>query len=299
MCAGARTFDDGYALSRVNLIRAHRVSVQVPHTLDRMSDPVDFDLVRLHRLLDRFAHLTQRHVDASGLDSRVRGLSRGFEEGLELRIKAQSPRAINDATCRRSRRECMHGEDRALYLWSGVELTVNLCSEVDAHHVPVLQHNVVARVGREMRRDVIDGATGRKSDARLKMQTPARALRRAPRAEASRALLHLQPPLLHELTILVLDALTHVRQRDARLDEALRVSPHLPWWVTVTERRRGPPKGDATTRLTVDFRRVANSVVKVVLRAVRRALLLACHAIRVEDTRLFKDFSLGERAGRE
>ena len=100
----ARTFDDGYALSSVDLIRAHRVSIQVPHALDRMSDPVDLDLVRLHRLLDRFAHLTQRHVDTSGLNSCVRGLTCGFEEGLELRIEAQSPRAINDATYRRSRR---------------------------------------------------------------------------------------------------------------------------------------------------------------------------------------------------
>ena len=65
------------------------------------------------------------------------------------------------------------------------------------------------------------------------------------------------------------------------------------------EASAGAAKGDATARLTVDFRRVANSVVKVVLRAVRRALLLAGHAIRVEDTGLFEDFALRERAGRE
>ena len=75
--------------------------------------------------------------------------------------------------------------------------------KVNLADVVVLQHRLVAAVGRPVRRHVVDRAAGGEGDPRL------------------------QPVLLHQLAVEVLELLADVGHQHARLDRRLHVLPHL------------------------------------------------------------------------
>ena len=71
-------------------------------------------------------------------------------------------------------------------------------TEIEFHYIAILQHSIVTCVGRVVRRDMIQRATGRKRNAGF------------------------ESVFLHEFTVHVLDLIAHVDQFDAWLNDALR-----------------------------------------------------------------------------
>ena len=51
----APVLDDGDGFTRMDLMRADRMAVQIPDRLDGVDGAVDFDFVTFHRFLDRLA----------------------------------------------------------------------------------------------------------------------------------------------------------------------------------------------------------------------------------------------------
>mmetsp|Transcript_16271 Transcript_16271/g.23969 ORF Transcript_16271/g.23969 Transcript_16271/m.23969 type:complete len:213 (+) Transcript_16271:562-1200(+) len=110
--------------------------------------------------------------------------------------------------------------------------TVNLRTKVNLHHIIILQFSIIARIGSVMGSDVIDAATGGKANAATK------------------------PFFHHQLTILALQHLAHIRQFNARFDETLCIAAYL----------------------TMDFACMANLLVDVILHAIMSAFLSTCFA---------------------
>mmetsp|Transcript_5035 Transcript_5035/g.7834 ORF Transcript_5035/g.7834 Transcript_5035/m.7834 type:complete len:274 (-) Transcript_5035:73-894(-) len=131
---------------------------------------------------------------------------------------------------------------------------LNLCTKVHLHHVAVLERDVaVGWIRRVVRGHVVEGDAGGEADAPL------------------------QPRLLHQLAVLVLQRLAQVPQLHARLDEALAPAAHL----------------------AVALGGLADLVQQRLLDAVEGALLGAGHAVGVQVQRVLLDLPLGEHATRE
>lgn len=71
-CVGR--LDDRNALCPMNAVRENRMASQVANRLDRIRSAVDLALVAFHRLLDPLSQLSEAHIDAGLLDTRVGGI---------------------------------------------------------------------------------------------------------------------------------------------------------------------------------------------------------------------------------
>ncbi|ROW00836.1 hypothetical protein VMCG_06534 [Cytospora schulzeri] len=177
--------DDGDALVAVDAVVVDRVPVQVPDGLDGVSLAVQLDLVALHRLLDGPADLAQPGVDARLLDTRVGGRLDRRQQVVVLGLEGHGEGAVQDAP-------------------------VDVHADVDLDDVVLPKHHLVARVGRVVRRHVVQVHARGEAHAR----------------DDGVALL--QAGVAHQRAHAVLDPVGDVRQRHARLDPPLRPLPHLP-----------------------------------------------------------------------
>ena len=171
---------DGHALPRVDLVGVDRVPVEVPDGPHRVRLPVELHLVALHRLLDGRPDVAQAHVDARLADARLRRRLHRLQQGGVLRVVRHRERGVDDPP-------------------------LHVRAEVDLHHVVVLQHRLVPRVGRPVRRHVVERAARRERGAAL------------------------QPVRADQLPHARLELLAHVQQPHAGLGDLPRdVLPHLP-----------------------------------------------------------------------
>ena len=131
---------DGDGLAGVDLIRSNTVAIEVADALDGIGLAVEFNLVRLHHLLDGLPDVAEAHVYARCGYAGLGGGLHSPEEGIIPGIERHGPRRVDDPA-------------------------VNLRSEVNLHHVIVLEDSVVPRVGRIMRRDVVNAAPRGEADA--------------------------------------------------------------------------------------------------------------------------------------
>mmetsp|Transcript_8318 Transcript_8318/g.20659 ORF Transcript_8318/g.20659 Transcript_8318/m.20659 type:complete len:370 (+) Transcript_8318:1018-2127(+) len=136
--------DNGHTLSRMNLIRADRVSVEIPDRLDRVSLPVNLDFIRLHDLLNRGTNVAQAHVDACLPYSRVGGLLDGLGKVVVTRILVPRERTIDDPP-------------------------VDVRSKIELHDVVLLQNGRVPRVRSPVRGHVVDAAAGWEGDSSVRV----------------------------------------------------------------------------------------------------------------------------------
>mmetsp|Transcript_9384 Transcript_9384/g.13915 ORF Transcript_9384/g.13915 Transcript_9384/m.13915 type:complete len:213 (-) Transcript_9384:331-969(-) len=105
--------------------------------------------------------------------------------------------------------------------------TVNLRAKVNLHHIIILQYSIVTRIWSVMGSDVINAAAGGKANAATK------------------------PFFHHQLTILSLQHLAHIRQFNPWFDETLCIAAYL----------------------TMDLACMANLLIDVILHAIMSAFL--------------------------
>ena len=125
------------------------------------------------------ADVAEAHGDARLLDARVGRLARSLRQQVELRVEVDRPCGVDDPP-------------------------VDVRPKVNLAHVAVLQHRLVARVGRPVRGHVVERAAGREGNAGLE------------------AVLLDAPP------VQPLQLLAHVGHEHARPDHVLHVLAHLP-----------------------------------------------------------------------
>lgn len=208
--------DDGHALSTMNLPLANVVTVEIPNTLHGECLLSNRHLITLHDLLDLLSNVAHAHINPGRLQPRIRRRLDRLQQRVIHRIPAHRERRIDDAA-------------------------VDMHAEVHTHHVLLLHRHLVPRIGRVVRRDVVDVQPRRERHAALDV-VPV-----------------LQPRMAGQRTHRVLDPLRDLRQSHAGLDPALRPLPHLP----------------------VHLGAAAEVVEVVHVQAVQVALLLARRAVRV------------------
>ena len=124
----------------MDLVGPDRVPVEVSDGPDGVGLAVELDLVRLHHLLHRGADVAQPDVDAGLPDPGVRRLPDRRQQGVELGVERHGERAVDDAPA-------------------------DVRAKVQLHHVAVLEHRLVARVGRPVRCHVVQRTPRRERDA--------------------------------------------------------------------------------------------------------------------------------------
>ena len=142
------------------------------------------DLVALHDLLDGGADVRDADVDPGRRDAGVGRGARGVEERLVVVLEREGEGGVDDAA-------------------------VDVRAEVDLDDVVLLQHDLVPRVGRVVRRAIVDAEAARKPHAR------------------DQTIAFRQAVVARERAHAVLDVLGDFCERLAGLGAALRVRPDL------------------------------------------------------------------------
>mmetsp|Transcript_18129 Transcript_18129/g.45832 ORF Transcript_18129/g.45832 Transcript_18129/m.45832 type:complete len:357 (+) Transcript_18129:424-1494(+) len=131
---------DRHALPAVDAELLDVVPVEVLDRLDAVRAPVELDLERLHRLLDRGADLVEPRVDPGLPHAHPRRLPHRVDQRVVPRVEMDGERGVNYPP-------------------------VHLRAKVELHHVVVTQNGIVALVGGVVRGDVVEGASRGEGDA--------------------------------------------------------------------------------------------------------------------------------------
>ena len=127
----------------MNLIGINRMSIEVSNYFNWINFSLDLHLVRLHCFLDSSSNLPQSCIYACFSDSSVSGILDCLKKLIIGRVEGHSESAIDDPA-------------------------FNLGSEVNFAYIVIGKHSIVSRIRRVMSSDIVQGASSRKSDARLK-----------------------------------------------------------------------------------------------------------------------------------
>jgi hypothetical protein len=114
-------FDNRYTLTCVDLVGGNGMAAQILHTLYLKSFFSDSYLMRFHNFLDCFSNITQSHVDTSCLDALICSFLNSFQEWIELWVEGHSKCAIDN-------------------------LAVYLSTEINLHHIIVVQNSLISWV---------------------------------------------------------------------------------------------------------------------------------------------------------
>ena len=64
-----RTFHNWHCFSSMDTVLSDRMTVEVSYGLNPVRLPIELDLIRLHYLLDLFAHITETNIDPCSSDT--------------------------------------------------------------------------------------------------------------------------------------------------------------------------------------------------------------------------------------
>jgi hypothetical protein len=94
LCSGS-TLHDGYTLTSMDVVLVNTVAIEISHTFDWISLPIELNLVALHNLLDGSTHVTQPHINTCLLDTSICGFSHSLQKILISWIECNCERTIN------------------------------------------------------------------------------------------------------------------------------------------------------------------------------------------------------------
>lgn len=165
---------DGYRLTSVDPVLVNGVAIEVPHGSNSISLTPDIDLVTLHHLLDGCTDITQPDIDARLPDTRIGGILSSLQQLIIDGIEGDREGAIYDPP---------------IDVRPEVNLADLLVYVIDTYII-ILDGGVVARIGCVMSRHIIQGAPGGERYTGI------------------------QAALLHQVSVHVLQPLTHIDQSD-------------------------------------------------------------------------------------
>ena len=123
------------------------MTIEVPDRLHRVHLTIQLHLIRLHDLLDGLSDIAQPHVDAGLFDPCVGRLTHCIHQRVVLGILVPREGTVDDAA-------------------------IDMCPKIEFDDIIRLKDRLVAAVRGPVSRDVIDGASGRKSDAPVRILGP-------------------------------------------------------------------------------------------------------------------------------
>ena len=133
-------FDNWHTLSGMDSVGGNRVSTKILDGLDRQDLVIDLKLMRLHDLLDGGTDVTETNIDTCGFDTFVGSFFHSEEEGVKNGVESHSEGAVND-------------------------VAVHLGSEIDFHHIVILENGLISWIWGVMGSTVVDTAACWESDS--------------------------------------------------------------------------------------------------------------------------------------
>lgn len=132
--------DTGHSLTCVDFVGVDRVPIEVLDHLDRVHLAPDLHLVGLHGLLDIATQFTDPNINACLPHTSISGILDRLEQFIVHWVESHREGSVNNAS-------------------------VDMRTEVDLHHIVVVQDSVVSGIGSVVRGYVVDRAACREGDA--------------------------------------------------------------------------------------------------------------------------------------
>lgn len=113
------SLDDRNTFAGVDCVGADGVAAEILHGSDWICLVPNRDFMRFHYLLNGLAYVTKSHVDTSCLNTLISSFFHGSQQWIEHWVECHCKRAVYD-------------------------MTVDLCAEIDFHHIVVIQDGIVS-----------------------------------------------------------------------------------------------------------------------------------------------------------
>jgi hypothetical protein len=126
----------------MNSIWSNRVSAQILDCFHSVSLVANCNLVRLHHFLNGFTNVAESYIDTSLLDAFIGCLLHSQQQIVVDWIECHSESAVDN-------------------------MSVDLSSKIDFHHIIILEHCLITRVGGVVSSAVVDTAASREGNTLL------------------------------------------------------------------------------------------------------------------------------------